>query len=464
MSRMHFQANVPTRPGVNTPANERHDSLQDNRAAYDDSRTASKRPSSPDSASSRRVLAPAWLDFVKRWSPAFFPPVAGILLLLLAILFSNQHGTAGAPIVSPTTLIELLVFYLVLGMIWGFGLYLATDNTPGWLLMVLRGLVSYVVVTASVYWGIIGGVVLVVLLAALVAWYGRRRAYEVPTGSTAVTTLAGAYFRTLAAGVWMLAPGERVHKTLELRVHTLVCGPTEVLAQSEDGQPLIARAAAVIGFRIAHSAAHRVVLTAEAWTNELRDTAVATLELSLDEWARLPQDDSVEHPAEQLCAIYRRALIERAGELGIRDITVHMQDVSLQNENEKNRSDTASDQRRILVEPPQPGAEIQRASTTPLPTPASGSYAPFYARPATPDDLAAPPPLPDALDPETLTGAYQAIAEQRITDPVTIRAIAEAFASLARDPLRAAQVNFDAESAARILMGHAAKLERSRKQ
>jgi hypothetical protein len=407
-------------------------------------------------------LAPAWLDFVKRWSPAFLPPLAGILLLLLAILFSNQHGTAGAPIVSPTTLIELLIFYLVLGMIWGFGLYLAADSTPGWLLMVLRGLVSYVVVTASVYWGIIGGIVLAVLLAALLAWYGRRRAYEVPSGSIAVTTLAGAYFRTLAAGVWMLAPGERVQKSLELRVHTLVCGPIEVRAQSEDGQLLVARAAAVIGFRITQSAAHRVVLTAEEWTNELRDTAVAALELALDEWARLPQDASVEHPAEQLCAIYRRALIERAGELGVRDITVHMQDVSLQDENERNRSDTASGQRQALVEPPRPGAESHGTSTTPLTMPAGGLYAPSAPRLATPADPAAPPPLPDALDPETLSRAYQAIAEQRITDPVTIRAIAEAFASLARDPLRAAQVDFDAESAARILMGHAAKLERSR--
>ncbi|HEY7848518.1 MAG TPA: hypothetical protein VIC27_00570, partial [Ktedonobacterales bacterium] len=75
----------------------------------------------------------------------------------------------------------------------------------------------------------------------------------------------------------------------------------------------------------------------------------------------------------------------------------------------------------------------------------------------------APPPLPDALDPAVLKTAYQAVADQRITDPTTIRAIADAFATIARDPVRVTKVDFDAERAARILMGLAAKLEGQRK-
>jgi hypothetical protein len=455
MSTIHSQANAPSRPRDNVPSSSQPASVQVRLPA-------GAGVASPAPVIARPLLGPARLEFVKRWSPALLPPIVGILLLLLALFFSTQHGFAGAPSVSPTILIELLALYFALGLLWGVGLYLAT-STPRWLLVVLAGFVSYAVVTASVYWGAVGGVALVVLLATLVAWYGRRRSHEVPSGSATVTTLAGAHFRTLPTGIWMLAPGEHVHHTLEVRPQTLVCGPLEVHLQGEDGRPLVAHAAAMVGFQVAHTSAHRIVLTPDAWATELRALVAATLEQSLEEWARLPWAIPAESAAQQLGAIFRRGLIERAGDLGIRAISVRMQDVALREGDEQPHPTRTNGPRSAQLEPPQEDAVPPRASTIPLLALASRPNVSPTLRPTASNDPT-PPPLPDVLDPDALTAAYQAIAERRITDPATIRAIADAFATLARDPLRASEVGFDAESAARILMGHAAKLERQRNQ
>ena len=407
---------------------------------------------------------PARLEFIKRWSPAVLPPLVGILLLLLALVFASQSGIVGAPSVSPTVLIELLAIYLVLGMVWGFTLYLATD-TLRWLLVVLGGLVSYLVVTASVYWGMLGGAILVVLIAALCAWYARRHTQSVPAGSATITTLAGAYLRTLPPGVWALAPRERVHTTLEIRDQTIICAPVELHLLGEDGQPMIARAAAKVGFRLSTASAHHAVLAPEEWTRELRAVAAATLEQSLDEWARLPQRASAASPAEQLGAIYQRDLVERTGEFGLRHITVNVQDAALESEGESEgdamQPDRANITQPIVPAPPHAETMAVRSSTQPLRVPETPAQ-PAPSTGAAAGSLA-PPPLPDALDPAVLKTAYQAVADQRITDPTTIRAIADAFATIARDPVRVTKVDFDAERAARILMGLAAKLEGQRK-
>ncbi len=64
----------------------------------------------------------------------------------------------------------------------------------------------------------------------------------------------------------------------------------------------------------------------------------------------------------------------------------------------------------------------------------------------------------DAFSADTLADSYEAIRAQRISDPGTIRAVADAFAHVAdsRD-----EVPFDAAAAARILWNYAAQLEKA---
>ncbi len=396
-------------------------------------------------------------EFIKRWSPAFLPPLTGIALLLVALFFASESGIVGVPPVSPSTLIALLAIYLVLGMIWGVVLYAATQ-TLIWLLVALGGVVSYLVVTASVYWGVIGGIVCVALLAAFLAWYGRRHSYDVPGGSAAVTTFAGDYLRTLRAGVWVLAPGERIVDTVELRDQTLVCGPVSIRVAGERGQPMLARAAAAVGYRPSVVCAHLIVLTPREWQQELNALASSSLEHALDEWARLPQNFIADTPAKQLGVIYHRDLLESTRSLGLRGLTVNIQDASLEADQEPAPQQQALAPSRAPVATPHVEPPQLDASTTPLVMPATALYSarnlPNF--PAA-TDVDSPPPLPDALNPEVLKEAYQAVAERRITDSATIRAIADAFATLARDPERAAELDFDPEAAARILLQHVVK-------
>jgi hypothetical protein len=67
---------------------------------------------------------------------------------------------------------------------------------------------------------------------------------------------------------------------------------------------------------------------------------------------------------------------------------------------------------------------------------------------------------PVTASPEVLASAYEAIRDGRISDPVTIRGVAQAFARLADEPPAEGAFPFDAAAAARLLWEYADSLDR----
>ncbi|MGZ3676516.1 MAG: hypothetical protein ACXVCO_19605, partial [Ktedonobacterales bacterium] len=80
---------------------------------------------------------------------------------------------------------------------------------------------------------------------------------------------------------------------------------------------------------------------------------------------------------------------------------------------------------------------------------------------ARPSPASPAPPPREALAPEALSDAYDAVREGHILDPATIRDVANAFLRVASDAEQSATFPHDALGAARILLERATSLERA---
>src|SRR5579884_458973 len=268
----------------------------------------------------------------RRWSPGFMPPLLGALLLFLAAQLAAKHGP-GTPLVGPGVLVPLFLFYLVAGLLYGSALYFA-PTLALWLVALLGGVVLYLFATAAFLAGTLGLVVVGVLLAALGLVYVRRRWVNVPDHQVRVTSLGGAYLRTLGPGSTVLLPGERIAATVETSERTLTCPTRQVRIESAEGVVYVARASAVIAYRLRERAAHRAVLASRRWEEALCDVAGRALGDSLADWAIHMLDD--EAPPEELF-IARSTLQRMRDEVrpwGVRLESVKVQGVKLLPESE----------------------------------------------------------------------------------------------------------------------------------
>jgi hypothetical protein len=417
----------------------------------------------------RRQAAPAagalperrtWLDPVRRWSPGFVPPLLAILLLVGAALLAAQHGPHSTPLIAPHTLLPLFLLYFVLSLLYGALLYLASD-TVQWLLALVGGVAVYLLVTAAVLWGPLALLVVAVLLAAGAMYYIQRRQHTVADGNVEITTLVGAYLRTLHPGMTVLVPGERVLAQTATAERTHACPSRQVRIQDANGQIHVARAAATVVYRLLPREAHLALLSSQQWEDDLRALIGEALENALADWAiALLKAEAA--PSEQLLAkSFLHDLSEHVRSWGVHVVSVHVQDIWLVPEGEtipaEWASSTSAAQSAAPPAPPAPPA-------SPAPPPAQ-SVAPPLPPPSTPGTAPAeaqPPPLPDALEPDALKDAYEAIREGRITDPATIRTVASGFLAVAGDPAHNTDFPYDAVAAARILLDLAAKLEQDR--
>ena len=77
------------------------------------------------------------------------------------------------------------------------------------------------------------------------------------------------------------------------------------------------------------------------------------------------------------------------------------------------------------------------------------------------EDLGDMGPEPAPPSPEVLAEAYNAVRDGKITDPNTIRELADRFEAVAKDPVAYSTVPYDAERAAQSLRQRAAYIERA---
>ncbi|HKB46116.1 MAG TPA: hypothetical protein VKC57_00355, partial [Ktedonobacterales bacterium] len=230
-----------------------------------------------------------------------------------------------------------------------------------------------------------------------------------------------------------------------------------------DGQIHVARAAATVVYRLLPREAHLALLSSQQWEDALYAFIGEALEDALAEWAiALLEAEAV--PSHQLLAkSFLRDLREHVRSWGVHVVSVHVQDIWLVPEGETIPAEWASSTpaaQPVAPPAPSPANAVHAPPASPAPPSAQSLAPPLSTLEATPAEP--PPPLPDALEPDALKDAYEAIRDGRITDPATIRGVASGFLAVAGDPTRNTAFPYDAVAAARILLDLAAKLEQDR--
>ncbi|MFI5274309.1 MAG: hypothetical protein ACHQ4H_14845 [Ktedonobacterales bacterium] len=392
-----------------------------------------------------------WFRAARRWSPGIVPPALALLLLAALALAGHQSGR-GPALVPPQAVLPLFLIYLIGGTVYGIALYYAPTNSS-WLAVLAGGALLYVFATLWALAGPVAVAILGILLAVPTYLYVRGHLHTVADGNLLVTTLAGGYHRTIAPGTAVLIPGERMLATVDTADRQFACPTQRMRVSDRDGGGYIARAAATLAYHVAPGAAHLAALASDHWERDLQEAACGTLRHGLDAWARRMLDGD-ELPERFLAKTVLHDLREQARANGIAILWLSVRDIWLNPESEVIPVGDWDNDAEPEARAPHPAAQPLNAR---LPE-TSAALPPIAEARAT---LSSEPLEPEALAPDALSDAYDAVREGTIRDPDTIREIARAFLRVANDPEINDQFPYDAVAAAQILMDRAATLERA---
>jgi hypothetical protein len=434
--------------------------------------------------------------FVRNWAPILVPLLVGSLSLALALLLARRGWgqidrvtIAGVP----------LVFLLLLGggAAFGYMLYLADDEVT-WLATLVAGSGIFMATLLSVVAGFLLGMGIIAAHAALLLWYVQAHVYKVAPATLAVTQIFNRHLRTLPPGLHIRLPGERIALTFETWEHCFMSLPETVEKESQDGLLYRACAVATVSYAIDPAQAHRIWQRLNTWERELHESVGPVLLECLTRWT-LPlvagenlAQDAFEQ--EMLTTLRNQAVV----------LGVHIKSVRIRNIQLESLNSSAGSWGRHLIywaaeEMGAPATPVMHNSPTitnrPWPdmpgseaTSTDGRSHPPRSAPSEPagssqransqSDLQMDPPpeiserppdgakdteveqLPHmAISPDTLADTYRVIRERQITDPATIRLVAQAFTHVSQDPDLNAQTPYNAAAAARILDDYATRLE-----
>lgn len=421
-----------------------------------------------------------WFRRLRRWSPGVIPPVFGSLLLLVAALLTTWHIGSQRPLIAPNTLVPLFIFYLLGGLVWEYLLYVVQDLVR-WFCMAAGGMALYLLITAAFIAGWPGVVVVGALLVGVAVLYVRGHVASIPNGALQVTTSSGGYSRMLVPGVAILLPGERVAQTVETGERQFDCPAQRVEVHDESGAVYDAQAAASVAYRIVPQRVQRVVAQGnhlEHWEEDTQQAIESALCQALTEWGESHLQDDGE-PQEGLLTRRMLGLLrEWSHDAGVRIEWIKVRDMWLTPASETIPADEwLVESRGAAITPPPAQAQGEGEGPAQVQAPLDvQAYASAglsrtqalpsadqveQARAAREARAAAASPPREALAPEALSDAYEAVREGHILDPSTIRDVANAFLRVASDAELNAACPYDAVGAARILLERATSLERA---
>ena len=399
-----------------------------------------------------------WFRQLRQWSPGVMPPIFGSLLLLAAALLATRRTIGQHPLIAPNTLLPLFLFYLLGGLLWGYLLYIA-PSVASWFCLVAGGAATYLMITAALIGGLPGVVLVGALLAGAVVLYVRRHLATIPNSALQLTTSAGGYSRLLQPGVTILLPGERVGRTLQTEEREYDSPLQRAEVQGESGTIYSAQASATVGYRIAPIQLHHVAPDLEHWEDDTHQAIQSALRQALAEWGKTLVAAEGEVPEGVLTKTMLALLREWGREYGVRIMWIRAHDMWLTPASETIPADEWQ-------------AGIGDTETT-LPSSRTHTYESVslsrtqalpsidHVEQARPAPSASPPVPREALAPQALSDAYEAVREGHILDPWTIREVANAFLRVASDAELNSTFPYDALGAARILLERATALERS---
>ena len=398
----------------------------------------------------------AWLAGWRTWSPGVAPPLFGLLLVFAATLPSEPRGTTTS---VPVPVLFLL--YFAIGASYGLGLYFAA-SLDSWAKILLGGGIVYLLAAVWLLWGFPFFILGMILWGGLLVYYLQVCRYVVPLGTLHITTLLGRYWRSIPEGSALLLPGERIREMTPNPVKQYETPLTRVQLRDVNDDRFVIEARATVSYRLAAvDALSRRTMPAN-WESNLEKTIKESMRdvLALSGHSALSQKPAEDIPSvngsaggQQPPRAVRgqelaQALIDRiraqVRHHGLAIGWVRIRDLALAPDPRFSTTSSEPAAAAPVVLPPLGGR--QRNSRVAQ----DGAVAGADNSAATQEDLSV----------EALLDLYNTVRVNDISDPKTIRSIAEAFRTLARDQGGGSPPsNFDAAEVAELLFEYAASLE-----
>jgi len=417
----------------------------------------------------------ATLGVLRQLSPLFAPLLFGAITFLIILPFVQTNRAAISASGWPNGLILLSVGIILLAFAVGQGvtLYYAGSNDALWSLGMICGFLLFLLVGCFAIFPPLVGIILLVVLLAVGLLLLKLCLHPTPEGQVDIIEAFGKHTRTLNPGLYLLAPWERTAYRLSTK-ETVWTSPRQMVLMSRSEE---VHYAASISYRLMPEDAHLAAFYVTDWEKALQELFVATTqgiigELSPDDFiawsqATLSQNTAHVNPAhgrwDQINKLLAQRIQEQIAHWGVQVKWVQIRDVSVdphipapagmnpaagpQPVNTAPRNAAAS---MAQVHPvkanPLPDKVEQAAAEQSPPAAAKAHAASTVGSRTTPTKISKV---------ESLTQAYEDVRSGRITDPSTIRTIAERFETLAKSE-ESNNITFDAARAAATLRERAA--------
>jgi hypothetical protein len=358
--------------------------------------------------------------------------------------------------------------------------YAGTDNGMG-ALGSAGGFCLFLLVGCFVLFGLIPGFVLLIALVIIGVVLAQRCVHPVPQGFVDIVFAAKKYRRTLYPGFNILLPWETVFTHLNTEEILWIC-PVQIVQLSHD-QDVMLRS--VISYQLLQEDAHLAVTQIRNWEESLRTLFTTTLQSVATVFApddftpfnapRVAGDDDFTGSFERRQAIntYLFQLVrDRVALWGVQINYVSIRDIELvphgsrvinEYTTPRPKSEPDSKTPEPKLEAPvapktldiQPRPEIAEPSSRTQATPKAAEQSGAVAQTTIPVNQ---------LKEDVLIQAYKTVQDGQVTDPETIRNIANKFEIVAQDPQASQNISFDAQRAALNLYEQARKYEEQYEQ
>jgi hypothetical protein len=373
---------------------------------------------------------------------------------LIPLLFLLLFSAIVLPLVAArhtNPVWPFLAIFIVLAVVQGITVYFLGSANGLWMAVTALIFCLFLVVSVFALGGLLPSLLALVLAAAFCAVLTRYYVSIVSEGFVYIVYAFGKYGRTLYPGLNILLPAEKIVQQLNVGETQWICPVQRVqLSPNED---VTLRAA--ISYQLIPEDAHVAIAYVNQWEDSLRELLVASLQTIAstfmpEDFVAWPQGLAiqVQQPVssdgahwDHVNAYLFQHLRDRVALWGVQVNWIRIRNVSLVPHGSVTREPEAEER---VLKPVPVGAKVvaQKASNG---SGATKSDASKPDAPTQPDMPAAEIKLPKE---EVLVQAYKEVQQGNITDPETIRHIAQQFALIARNPEKSKQVSFDAERAA----------------
>ena len=409
----------------------------------------------------------------RRFSFVIVPLLFAIVICIITLPFTLTQAVH-------VSFLPMIFLLIALAVAQGTMLYYAGSNDSLWLLSVMGGFCLFVLLGSYAIFGLGFSIFLLFVLFILSIVIARRSIRPVPEGRVDIVHSFGKYKRTLFPGFNLIMPWERISGELNVR-ETLWSCPKQRVRLLQSGQEV--ELIATISYQLMPEDAHLAVFHVKDWETSLHDLFVTTIHHDINELSpadftaphRKSQEAALHDPSttrlwDRISAVLWQHMQDQVAHWGVQVNWVQIRDMNLLPHIPAKADMLAGNARPMNAGamrgagsvPSQPAhANVIPNQQFGRPQPAQPGAAP--AAPANP--LPPQQPTPAAGDAggtvtqgaqnEALMDAYEAVRNGYITDPESIRQLAQRFLDIENNPAASDSFPYDAGRAARTLIRQA---------